>query len=41
MQTDHNQVDQLDADERYDHAAQAPDQQVATQQGIRARRADT
>ena len=37
-QMEHGQkhVDELDADKRHDHAAQAPDQQVAPQQGVGA-----
>ena len=34
MQGDEGQVDELDADERGDHAAEAPNQQVAAKQGV-------
>ena len=41
MQADHDDVDQLDADERDDHAAEAPDQQIPPQQRVGAERLDT
>ena len=36
MQRDQHQVDQLDADERHDHAAQPVDQQITPQQRLGA-----
>jgi hypothetical protein len=35
----HHQIDELDPDEREDHAAEAVDQQIAAQQRRRADRA--
>ena len=35
VQADHHEVDRLDSDEGNDHAAEAPDQQVAAQQRVR------
>ena len=38
MQPDHDHVDQLDPDERHQHAAEPPHQQVLAQQGVSAER---